>query len=107
MSQSASTAFWSSWTGSRPSLRALPRKMSPNRAAMTTLKPQSRSAQTACWRDEPVPKLGPATCVGGRAGAEVGPGHQDRGPRVRRIVEHEARILAPGAEQPVLEAGAG
>src|SRR4051794_3767592 len=63
MSQSASTAFWSSWTGSRPSLSAFPRKMSPNRAAMTTLKPQSRSAQTACCRDEPVPKLGPATRI--------------------------------------------
>src|SRR5215471_4940912 len=63
MSQSASTAFWSSWTGSRPSLSACPRKISPNRAAMTTLKPQSRSAQTACCRDEPVPKLGPATRI--------------------------------------------
>src|SRR4029453_10039260 len=35
--------------------------MSPNRGATTALKPQSRNAQTACCRDEPVPKFGPAT----------------------------------------------
>src|SRR4051794_40325386 len=35
--------------------------MSAKRELMTTRKPPSISAQTACSRDEPVPKSGPAT----------------------------------------------
>src|SRR4051812_10077622 len=35
--------------------------MSANRELMTTRKPPSSSAQTACSREEPVPKSGPAT----------------------------------------------
>jgi len=37
------------------------RKMSANRELMTTRNPPSNNAQTACSRDEPVPKSGPAT----------------------------------------------
>ena len=48
-------------TGNSPILVALLRKMSPKRAEMTTRKPYCCSAQTACSRDEPVPKSGPAT----------------------------------------------
>ena len=69
---------------------ALPRKMSPNRGLSTTLKPKSRSAQTACSRLEPVPKSGPAKRI-------------DRA-RVRGSVEHEVGVLAPAREQRVLEA---
>src|SRR6202000_975389 len=39
-----------------------------------------------------------------RAGAEVGPGHEDRGAVVARLVEHEVRVFAPGAEQALAEA---
>ncbi len=39
----------------------LPRKMSAKLGATTTWKPKSCSAQTACSRDEPQPKLAPAT----------------------------------------------
>ncbi|SKX94717.1 Uncharacterised protein [Mycobacteroides abscessus subsp. abscessus] len=35
--------------------------MSANRDEMTTRNPKSDSAQTACSRDDPVPKSGPAT----------------------------------------------
>ncbi len=38
--------------------------MSENDGAMTTRKPKSSSAQTACSRDEPEPKLRPATRIG-------------------------------------------
>src|SRR5690349_6870511 len=49
----------------------------------------------------------PDRVLPGRAGAEVGAGHQDRGAGVGRVVEHERRVVPPGAEQPVLETGAG
>src|SRR3954471_24372773 len=50
----------------------------------------------------------PDGVLAGRAGAEVGAGHQDRGVGVLRQVEHELGLVgAPGAEQAVLEAGAG
>ncbi len=38
--------------------------MSENEGAMIALKPKSASAQTACSRDEPEPKLAPATRTG-------------------------------------------
>src|SRR4051794_28269053 len=50
----------------------------------------------------------PDRVLAGRAGAEVGPGHQDRGVGVLRQVEHELGLVGPpGDEQAVLEAGAG
>ena len=42
-----------------------------------------------------------------RAGAEVGAGDEHRARGVLRPVEHEVGVVAPGGEQPVLEAGAG
>ena len=42
-----------------------------------------------------------------RAGAEVGAGDEHRAGGVLGSVEHEAGVVAPGREQPVLEAGAG
>ena len=83
-----------STTVSSPALVELLRKMSANRELMTTRKPPSSSAQHGV--------------LAGGAGAEVGPGDQDRGAGVLRLVEHEVRLVgAPGHEQPVLEAGAG
>jgi hypothetical protein len=46
---------------SRPAFDALPLKISPKRDETTTRKPKSISAQTACSRDDPVPKSEPAT----------------------------------------------
>ena len=51
--------------------------MSPNRGLTTALKPKSTRAQTACSRDEPVPKFGP--------------GDEDGRPGVVRVVEDEVR----------------
>src|SRR4051812_19258385 len=58
---SASTSACGRSTVSRPDLVELFLKMSANRELMTTRKPPSSSAQTACSREEPVPKSGPAT----------------------------------------------
>ena len=46
---------------SRPFWTLLDAKMSANDGAITTRKPKSLSAHTACSRDEPQPKLAPAT----------------------------------------------
>ena len=61
---SASSAAWlagSTAMGSRPFLRALLLKMSAMRVETTARKPKSWSAQGACSREEPQPKLSPAT----------------------------------------------
>ena len=50
-------------TGTRPFFVELLRKMSPNRGEITALKPACWIAHTACSRDEPVPKFGPATRI--------------------------------------------
>ncbi len=44
-------------------LRLFWRKMSPNDGAITTSKPACCSAHAACSRDEPQPKLRPATRI--------------------------------------------
>ena len=49
-------------------------------------------AHTACSRDEPVPKFGPATRIVGA--------------RVALVVEHEVAVVAPLGEQALAEAGA-
>ena len=66
--------------------------MSPNRGLTTALKPKSTRAQTACSREEPVPKFGP--------------GDEDRRPGVVRVVEDESRVVAPLGEEPGAEARA-
>ena len=50
----------STMIGSRPFLSALPWKMSAQLVVMTAWTPQATSAQGACSRDEPQPKLSPA-----------------------------------------------
>ena len=55
---------------------------------------------------ETVVLQGPHRMLARRAGAEVGAGDQHRARGVRRLVEHERGVVAPGREQPVLEAGA-
>src|ERR1019366_5342207 len=55
------TACSSASTGTSPELMQFPRKMSAKLADTTAAKPKSWSAQTACSRDEPQTKLGPAT----------------------------------------------
>src|SRR6476619_7363105 len=60
-SHNRSTTLSSTWAARRPALPALLRKMSPKRGDSTALKPWFCKAQTACSRDEPVPKSGPAT----------------------------------------------
>ena len=72
---------------------ALPRKMSAKRDEMTTRNPKSMSAHTACSRDEPVPKSGPATNT-----EPLSKGAQ---------IENEGRIVAPRREQTVLETRSG
>ena len=70
----ASSFAWlagSSTTGTRPFLSALLRKMSAMRVETTARMPASTSAHGACSRDEPQPKLSPATrivqpCASGR-----------------------------------------
>jgi hypothetical protein len=47
----------------KPAFVELFLKMSANRELMTTRKPPSSSAHTACSREEPVPKSGPATRI--------------------------------------------
>jgi P-type Cu+ transporter len=47
----------------------------------------------------------PDRVLAGRAGAEVGARDQDRRAVVLRLVEHEGRVLAPGGEQSLAEAG--
>ena len=84
---------WSACAVSSPCLPELPRKMSAKRE-----------------RDddpEAVVHQRPDGVLARRAGAEVGPGDQDAAGGVRRLVEDERRVAAPGGEQPVLEAGAG
>src|SRR5260221_5965013 len=44
--------------------------------------------------------------LGGRAAAEVRPGHQHLRPGRARAVQHETGVLAPGSEKPGGEAGA-
>src|SRR5699024_3935675 len=56
-----SISHCSSSTSSRPFLKELPVKMSPNRGARTTRKPYAWSAQTAHSREDPQPKFSPAT----------------------------------------------
>ncbi len=51
----------STWTGTRPFLRAFPRKMSAKAVLTTASKPPAWSAHTACSREEPQPKFRPAT----------------------------------------------
>ncbi len=51
----------STTTGSRPFFKALLRKISANDVLMTARMPQPNSAQGACSRDEPQPKLSPAS----------------------------------------------
>ena len=88
---SGSTVSAGSSTGSRPILRALPRKMSAKRG-----------------RDdggEAVVLQRPGGVLPGRAGAEVGAGQQDLGALVLGPVEDEAGVGPPGGEQPLAEAG--
>ena len=72
--------------------------MSPNEVEITQVMPKSMSAQGACSREEPQPKLSPATRIFGLA--------------VGRLVEHEIRVLAAVVavallrEQALAEAGA-
>ena len=66
--------------------------MSAKLGAITASKPSSWSAHTACSRDEPTPKFGPATRIDA--------------PGVLLLVEHEVGVLAPRGEQPLPEAGA-
>src|SRR3979411_1620081 len=54
------------------------------------------SAQTACSREEPVPKSGP----------EGGAGDQHTALAEGLLVEDELLVTAPGGEEPVLETGA-
>src|SRR5690348_264305 len=54
---------------------------------------------------EAVVGQGPDRVLAGRAGAEVGAGDQDGRAVVLRLVEHEGRVLAPGGEQALAEAG--
>ena len=58
-------------TGSRPFFIAFCLKMSANDGATMARRPQPTSAQGACSRDEPQPKLAPATriCAPGRVGS--------------------------------------
>ena len=58
---SSSTSGCGSWIVSRPILAELLRKMSANPGAITALTPIPWIAQTACSRDEPQPKFGPAS----------------------------------------------
>src|SRR5829696_1723590 len=58
---SASPNSGETTTGTSPDLVALFRKMSPNLGETTARNPESVRAQTACSRDEPMPKLGPVT----------------------------------------------
>ncbi len=51
----------STWTGRRPFLSAFPRKMSAKAVLTTASRPPAWSAHTACSREEPQPKLRPAT----------------------------------------------
>ena len=55
------TVAASACAGTRPELMALPWKISAKPGDTTAAKPKSCSAQTACSRDEPQPKLAPAT----------------------------------------------
>ena len=50
-------------TGSRPFFMALLRKISAKDVLMTARIPQPVNAQGACSRDEPQPKLSPATRI--------------------------------------------
>ena len=63
----------------------LVRKMSAKLGAMTARKPWSSSAQGACSRDEPQPKLRPATRIGA--------------PAYSGAVEREALLAAPVPEE--------
>ena len=58
-----STVTWSSTTGTIPFCMQLLRKMSAKLGAMIARKPISFSAQGACSREEPEPKLRPATRI--------------------------------------------
>ena len=92
-SHSSSMIFWSTTATSRPAL--------PELLAEDVAEPR------ADHHLEPVVLQRPDRVLARRAGAEVGTGDQDRRAGVLRLVEHEVRVVAPGREQPVLEAGLG
>jgi hypothetical protein len=89
---SAFTCSCGRTTGTSPILTQFVRKMSPNDGATIASKPQSWSAQGACSRDEPQPKLRPAR----------------RNLRALRLgpVELEAGLLRPVVEEELSEARA-
>jgi hypothetical protein len=53
-------------TGSKPFLSELLKKMSPKLGAMTERMPKPISPKTAVSREEPTPKLRPATAITAR-----------------------------------------
>ncbi len=59
--QIASTVDSGTTTGTSPFFVQLLRKMSEKLGAITASNPYCWIAQTACSRDEPTPKAGPAT----------------------------------------------
>ena len=86
----------SSCTGTSPFLSALLRKMSAKDKATTARKPWSRSAHTACSREEPQPKFRPATSTW--APARLGPVQHELGPRL------PGGIAAPVGEEVLAQA---
>ena len=85
-------------TGRKPFLSALPRKMSAKEGPITARKPWSRSAHTACSRDEPQPKLRPTTSTGAPAASGRLSGNSGRGDAVR--------VVAPVGEEALAQARA-
>ena len=76
--------------GQKAFLSALARKMSANERAITASKPKSASAHTACSRDEPQPKLLPASST------RASPVASKRAPR------QSANSCAPSPARPVV-----
>ena len=64
---SRSIASCGSTTGTMPFFTALPEKMSEKDGAITARTPRSASAQAACSRLDPQPKLSPAIRTGAPA----------------------------------------
>ena len=58
-------------------------------------------------RPEPVVEQRPYGMFAGRPDAEIRAGHENRGARRVRLVEHEFRIRAPGREEAIAETSAG
>jgi len=78
-----------------------------HQACLDRVVPEDIAEARRDHRPEPVVEQRPYGVLAGRPGAEIRPGHQNRGTGRVRLVEHEPGVGAPDREQAVAEPRAG